>query len=208
MTVLSCAGLREKTITAPSRRVRRTSSVSRMRQSAPRATPVRLFVVRHRVTPLRPVPIFRPFSRRSRACFAVAVAIACASTAAQAADADLSGRWLTPDDRAHPGRGIVRLYEENGRWFGRIEGGDDDRAVCDACKDERHGLPMRDLLIIRDLKRVPNDPHAWDGGDVLDPTTGHVYRIKMRLDGDDRLVIHGYLGVSVIGRSQTWTRVR
>ncbi len=123
-------------------------------------------------------------------------------------DDGLSGRWMTFDYQTHAARGVVRIFEQDGRWFGRIEGHDGDVAVCEACKDERRGQPMRGLLIIRGLKRVPGDDHAWDGGDVLDPTSGHVYRIKMHLDADDRLVIHGYLGLSLLGRSQTWSRLR
>jgi uncharacterized protein (DUF2147 family) len=138
------------------------------------------------------------------------LAIFAPSMSAAANEADpLSGRWMTFDDHTHAARGIVRLYEQEGRWFGRIEGDDEERRVCDACKDDRHGQPMKGLLIIRNMRRVPGDPRSWDGGDVLDPTTGHLYRIKMRLDDDgDHLVVHGYLGVSLIGRSQTWSRVR
>ncbi len=153
------------------------------------------------------MPFFAALVRRAAALLLLVAATA-APAFADLVDGDaLSGRWMTFDDRTHEASGIVRIYEQNGRWFGRIEGRDGDRAVCDACRDERHGQPMRGLLIIRDLRRVPGDPHGWDGGDVLDPRSGHLYRIKMHLDDDgEHLVIHGYIGLSLIGRSQTWGR--
>lgn len=116
------------------------------------------------------------------------------------------GRWQTFDDRTHLPRGIVRIFERDGRLFGRIERAG-DRAVCHACPDERKDQPLDGLVIIRNMQRESTDPHAWEGGDVLDPESGKLYRLKMRLDGGGiNLVVHGYIGLALIGRSQTWTR--
>jgi uncharacterized protein (DUF2147 family) len=48
----------------------------------------------------------------------------------------------------------------------------------------------------------------YEGGDILDPETGFVYRCKLALNSDgDRLLVRGYLGISLLGRTQTWTRL-
>ena len=49
--------------------------------------------------------------------------------------------------------------------------------------------------------------HQGARGDILDPDNGTVYRCKARLaEGGKKLVVRGYIGISLIGRSQTWTR--
>ena len=119
------------------------------------------------------------------------------------------GRWITFDDVTHRPRGMIRIYEADGRLFGRIEksGDSDDHATCVLCPGERKGQPINGLIIIRNMQRGHDDPLQWEGGDVLDPETGKLYRLKWRLEsGGAHLVVHGYIGVSLIGRSQTWAR--
>lgn len=46
------------------------------------------------------------------------------------------------------------------------------------------------------------------GGDILDPDTGSIYRCKLALSaGGSRLVVRGYIGMPILGRSQTWQRL-
>ncbi len=116
------------------------------------------------------------------------------------------GRWQTYDEHTHAPRGIIRIFEQGGKMFGRIER-EGDHSLCHACVDERKDQPLNGLIIIRNMQRGPADPLEWGGGDVLDPETGRVYRLTMHLDGSGAsLVVHGYIGVSLIGRSQTWAR--
>lgn len=117
------------------------------------------------------------------------------------------GEWKTFDDKTGLPRAIVRIYEEHGRLFGRIEqtftpGG--EHRVCVPCTDERKNQPIVGLVIIRNLKP---DGDEFTGGDILDPESGSVYRCKMHLDGaGSRLVLRGYIGFSLLGRTQTWQR--
>jgi uncharacterized protein (DUF2147 family) len=117
------------------------------------------------------------------------------------------GLWKTIDDKTGNPRAIVRIYAEDGRLFGRIERsftpGAENR-VCEECKDERKNRPIIGLIIIRNIQ--PKDG-AYAGGDILDPDTGTVYRCKFHLDQNGtRLVVRGYIGISLLGRSQTWQR--
>ena len=48
---------------------------------------------------------------------------------------------------------------------------------------------------------------AYTGGELLDPHNGKTYSAKMTLlDGGEKLAVHGFIGFSLIGRSQTWVR--
>jgi uncharacterized protein (DUF2147 family) len=118
-----------------------------------------------------------------------------------------AGRWRTFDDKT-PGKpkSIILLYEEKGLLFGRVETLVDPDAVkiCDKCSDERKGQKVTGMVVVRRMKK---DGDEYSGGDILDPKNGSVYRCKMHLiEGGRKLSVRGYLGISLFGRSQTWTR--
>jgi uncharacterized protein (DUF2147 family) len=117
------------------------------------------------------------------------------------------GRWKTFDDKTGHARGIVRIYEQDGKFFGRLEqsftAGADTR-VCSVCTDDRKNQPIIGLMIIRNVKLENGE---YGGGDILDPDTGSVYHCKFHLEqGGARLVVRGFIGFSLLGRSQTWQR--
>jgi uncharacterized protein (DUF2147 family) len=117
------------------------------------------------------------------------------------------GRWKTFDDKTGNPRAIVRIYEQEGKFFGRIERSltpGAEHRVCAVCTDDRKDQPIIGLLIIRNLTRRDGE---YAGGDILDPDTGSVYRCKFRLDQDgSRLIVRGYIGFSLLGRTQIWQR--
>ena len=137
--------------------------------------------------------------------------LACAGFPAAASyAADLQspvGLWKTIDDKTGKPRAIVRIYVEDGKYFGKIEQslmpGAESR-VCSKCSDERKNQPIIGLLIIRNMAQRDGD---YGGGDILDPENGSVYRCKFHLEqGGTVLVVRGYIGFSLLGRSQTWQR--
>ena len=116
------------------------------------------------------------------------------------------GLWKTFDDKSGAAKAIVRIYDQNGKLFGKIvssfKPGADSR-VCEVCKDERKDQPIIGLVIIRNMKA---DDGEFDGGDILDPENGSVYHCKMHVEDGSRLLVRGYIGISLIGRTQTWQR--
>ena len=137
------------------------------------------------------------------------LAVFCLTTLAlTAADSPSTpvGRWRTFDDKTGKPKAIMLLYEEKGLLFGRVETLVDPDAVkrCDKCSDERKGQPVTGMVVIRRMKKTGDE---YTGGDILDPKNGSVYRCKMRLtDQGHKLSVRGYMGFSLIGRSQTWLR--
>jgi uncharacterized protein (DUF2147 family) len=131
----------------------------------------------------------------------------CVLHPAVAASPSPVGVWRTFDDDGRE-TGRVEITERNQRLYGRITAIADPakaKAICRDCTDERRGLPVVGLEFLRGLRQ---DGDVWDGGDVLDPQNGRVYRCSLRLeDGGRKLVIRGYIGLSLFGRSQTWVRV-
>ena len=126
----------------------------------------------------------------------------------RAADAQSPlGLWKTVDDKTGMPRAMVRIYLQDGKYFGRIEQsfapGAETRA-CSVCTDERKNQPIIGLLIIRNVTLRDGE---YGGGDILDPDTGSVYRCKFHLEKDGTvLVVRGFIGISLLGRSQAWQR--
>ncbi len=117
--------------------------------------------------------------------------------------------WTTVDDRTHMPRGTIRIYEQNGVFSGRIESSFKPEELterCDKCSGDRKDAPVIGLVIMRGMRRQGSE---YEGGDILDPDTGSVYRCRFTLgSGGQKLFLRGYLGLSIFGRTQTWTRAR
>lgn len=115
-------------------------------------------------------------------------------------------RWKTVDDKTGKPKAIVQVYQENGKLYGKIEATLDPKAkkVCEDCKDERKGQPIIGMVIVRGLALHGDE---YSGGDILDPDNGKVYRCKLRLqEHGSQLSVRGFIGFSLLGRSQVWTR--
>lgn len=127
--------------------------------------------------------------------------------AAQAGLGTPAGLWQPLDSSGKP-EGLIRIFEVGGLYYGRIEPSspsDDRNARCTKCSGKRHDQPIIGLVIMRHLKPQNGE---YVGGDILDPDTGHVYGCTLRLtDGGRRLIMRGFLGFSLLGRSQVWQRV-
>jgi uncharacterized protein (DUF2147 family) len=118
------------------------------------------------------------------------------------------GLWKTIDDETGKEKSYVRITEANGVVSGKIEKLIDPKEAdpkCDKCTDDRKDKPVVGMTIIRNVKA---DGEQWDGGDILDPNNGKVYKVRLRPeDNGKKLSVRGYIGVPMLGRSQTWVRV-
>jgi uncharacterized protein (DUF2147 family) len=121
------------------------------------------------------------------------------------------GLWKTIDDETGKEKSLVRISEANGTLSGRIEKLLDPAkadAKCDKCTDERKDQPVAGLAIIRNVKKSEGGADEWSGGDILDPNNGKVYKLRLKpVDGGKRLEVRGYIGMPMLGRTQTWQRV-
>ncbi len=118
------------------------------------------------------------------------------------------GLWKTIDDKTQKPRSIVRIVEENGEFKGivekgLVEGESPDR-VCDKCDPPRKNQKILGMTFMWGLKK---DGSEFKGGEILDPDNGKIYKCKMKLvDSGKKLDVRGYIGISLIGRTQTWLR--
>jgi hypothetical protein len=121
------------------------------------------------------------------------------------------GVWKSIDDETHKEKSLIRVTEAGGVLTGRLEKLLDPAtkpdAVCEKCTDERKDKPLLGMTLIRNVKQSDGDKGLWDGGDILDPNNGKVYKVRLKpVDGGARLDVRGYIGMPLLGRTQTWIR--
>jgi hypothetical protein len=127
--------------------------------------------------------------------------------------ADLSpvGLWQAVDHDTNQPTGWFLIRDHDGIYSGIIakmflRPGDDPKVVCSKCTDDRRDHPWLGLEIIRGMK--PAGDNKYEGGTILDPRDGQVYDAKMTIAPDGQtLVVRGFLGISLLGRNQYWTRL-
>ena len=114
------------------------------------------------------------------------------------------GVWVSVDDVSNQRKSEISLYVEGGKLYGQIARlllEEDKGKQCAACKGDLKNKPIEGLTIIEGLEW---DGTAWTGGKILDPANGKQYSCTLTLENDQTLKVRGYLGISLLGRTQTW----
>jgi uncharacterized protein (DUF2147 family) len=139
----------------------------------------------------------------------IAFAAAWALHAGAFAQATPVGLWRTIDDETKQEKSLVRIVESGGVLSGKVERIADPArqdSTCDKCTDERKDKPVLGMTLVRNVRHNADDREIWDGGDILDPNNGKVYKLRLKLlDGGKVLEVRGYIGPFY--RNQTWIRV-
>lgn len=118
---------------------------------------------------------------------------------AQNADPIL-GKWQNPS-----GEGKIEIYKKGDKYLGKLYWIKDANK-----KDEKNPdakLRNRKIQGLEILSGFTRDGQNYSGGQIYDPKSGKTYSCKMTVKGPDKLDIRGYLGVSLLGRTETWKRI-
>lgn len=118
------------------------------------------------------------------------------------------GKWKTIDDETGKALAILEIYEKGGKIYGRvleILNPKDRNKTCANCSGEDKDKPIIGLTVIKGLKK---DGDEYNGGKILDPKSGKLYKCYINLEDKDKLKVRGYIGISLFGRTQYWHRVK
>ena len=124
-----------------------------------------------------------------------------------------AGLWQALDDDTKQPTGWFLIANHDGVYSGIIarmflKPGEDPNAVCSECKDDRQNHTWLGLEIIRGMKQDAEKPEKYVDGTILDPRDGKVYKANMTVTPDGQtLVVRGYIGISLLGKNQYWTRL-
>ncbi len=116
------------------------------------------------------------------------------------------GKWRTIDDKSGKPKSIISIYPAGGTLQGRVvkllPGA--TTTVCSKCPGKLKGKPIQGMMVMWGYKKSGS---GWSGGRILDPKTGKVYKSNLKVRGST-LEVRGYFGISALGRTQRWQRVR
>lgn len=117
------------------------------------------------------------------------------------------GKWKTIDDETGEAKSIVEVFSKSGKIYAKvIEILDlaNKNSVCKKCLGEDKNKSILGLTIIKGLSK---DGSEYNSGEILDPKNGKLYKCALSLESKDKLKIRGYIGFSLLGRTQYWHRV-
>lgn len=115
------------------------------------------------------------------------------------------GLWETYDDKTNDKKAIIEIYKKNNLYFAKIVKSfvRHKNAVCKECKAAKKDKPIIGLVIIENIKK---NGKQYDDGTILDPETGEQYSCYMELINKNKLKVRGFLGFSILGRTQYWLK--
>ncbi len=128
---------------------------------------------------------------------------------AQNKKTDILGEWLNEEGDAR-----VEMFERNGKIYGKLSwlkdpiDEDTGKPKLDKNNDDPR-LQQRPLLGLEILSGFTFDgKKEWKGGEIYDPKNGKTYSCYMAFDSPNKLKIRGFIGISLLGRTTYWTRVK
>jgi len=132
-----------------------------------------------------------------------------AYSAARGQEATPLGLWKSIDEHTNKPTALIRITETDGKFQGRIETvfpqpGESANPKCEECEGDLKNQPIVGMTILKGLRPVGDE---YTGGRILDPDSGTIYRCTMKVvDDGNKLIIRGFVGIPLLGRSQVWLR--
>ena len=110
------------------------------------------------------------------------------------------------------GKGHVQIFKQNGKYYGKVIWLNNPKDVNGKPKVDKNNpnesLRNKPLLGLTMLKNFQYDDGEWSGGQIYNPSDGKEYKAYMKLKDSNTLSVRGYIGISILGKTDTWVRVR
>ena len=117
------------------------------------------------------------------------------------------GKWVNSTGEAH-----IEVTKRADKYFGKIvwlkEPKDEKGVTKTDIKNPEANLRSKPILGLEILKDFIYEDGKWTDCKIYDPKSGKTYSCNMNLKSNGELNMRGYIGVSLLGRSETWKRVK
>jgi uncharacterized protein (DUF2147 family) len=139
--------------------------------------------------------------RRRSSAVGLLLAVACIAVASDERQSQILGNWLSESKD-----GIIQISQgADSNYEGRIVGGSHPGRLDEKNPDAaQRGKPLRGEVILRNLHY--DGAGKWSGGAIYEPDTGRTYSCLMEIVAPNSLKVRGFIGFSLLGKSQIWTR--
>jgi len=119
------------------------------------------------------------------------------------------GTWLNGTKLGH-----IQIYKQGNQYFGKLiwlkEPTDPatGKPKTDG-KNTNAALRSRGLMGLNVMTGFKyGGDNVWENGKIYNPEDGKEYSCKMTLKDPSTLDVRGYVGISLLGKTQTWTRIK
>jgi len=126
-------------------------------------------------------------------------------TSLQSFSQDIVGKWKTIDDKSKDIKSIIEITKDHNVYYGKILEifNEENKEYCKNCQGKYHNKKLQGVEILRDLVK---DEDTYIDGNITDPENGKTYSCYLTLITKNKLKVRGYIGFSLIGRTQYWYR--
>jgi uncharacterized protein (DUF2147 family) len=127
------------------------------------------------------------------------------SVTAHTAKTAIVGTWLNQEKAAK-----IEIYQQGDKFFGRIvwlkEPNENGKPKTDNKNPDktRHNDPIIGSVMLKDFEF--DGKSTWEGGTIYDARSGKTYSCNLTLQADNSLKVRGYVGISLFGQTNIWTR--
>jgi uncharacterized protein (DUF2147 family) len=116
------------------------------------------------------------------------------------------GRWQIVNSDGTPG-GKAETYLQDGKLFGKVtevRPGRTPQDLCDRCSGAFKNQLILGMVFLRNFNASGDD---WVNGTAVDPENGKEYKGKIWAVSKDSLRMRGFIGISLLGRTENWVRL-
>lgn len=110
------------------------------------------------------------------------------------------------------GKGHIQIYKSGNKYNGKIvwlkePNGKDGQPKVDRHNPDpsRRTQPVMGMVMLRNFVF---DDGEWTDGHIYNPQDGKEYKAYIKMNNPNEIAVRGYMGISLIGKTDTWTRVR